>query len=47
MKELVAQSSPRLSKDEVQEIGDRVWKNLEAVMAKQDLSAASEVGEAT
>ena len=42
---MVAQSLPRLPKHEVDEIGDRVWKRLEAEMAKHDLSLRSVYGD--
>lgn len=45
IKDLVAQSSPRLAKHEVDEIGDRVWKNIQAAMEKQDLSLRSLYGD--
>jgi hypothetical protein len=45
MKEIVAQTTPRLSKPEVDEIGDRVWQKLQAVMGKHDLSLRSLYGD--
>jgi hypothetical protein len=45
MKEIVAQTTPRLSKPEVDEIGDRVWQKLQAVMDKHDLSLRSLYGD--
>jgi hypothetical protein len=45
IKDLVAQSSPRIPKHEVDEIGDRVWKNIQAAMDKQDLSLRSLYGD--
>jgi hypothetical protein len=45
MKEIVAESSPRLPKHEVEEIGDRVWKRLQAEMEKHDLSHRSLYGD--
>ena len=35
MKEIVNASTPKLSKEKVDEIGDRVWKRLEAEMDKR------------
>src|SRR5262249_55900625 len=45
MKEIVAQTTPRLSKHEVDEIGNRVWQKLQAVMDKHDLSLRSLYGD--
>ena len=45
MKEIVAQLLPRLPKHEVDEIGDRVWKRLQAEMSKHDLSLRSVYGD--
>ena len=45
IKQIVAQSSPRLPKHEVEEIGDRVWKRLQTEMGKHDLSLRSLFGD--
>jgi hypothetical protein len=45
IKEMMSLSIPRLQKHEVEEISDRVWKRLEAEMAKRDLSLRSLYGD--
>ena len=45
MREIVDLTTPRLSKHEVDEIGDRVWQKLQGVMKKHDLSLRSLYGD--
>jgi hypothetical protein len=45
MKEMVAESLPRLPKHEVDDITKRVWHRLQAEMAKRDLSLRSIYGD--
>jgi len=45
MKEIVDLTTPRLSKHEVDDIGDRVWQKLQGVMNKHDLSLRSLYGD--
>ena len=45
MQERIGNSSPRLSNEQVNEIGDRVWSRLKAEMAERDLSLRSLYGD--
>jgi hypothetical protein len=45
MKEMVADSTPRLQNREVEEIGNRVWQRLKTEMGKRDLSLRSLTGD--